>query len=121
MDGMELPGANVGFGDAWGLKQAVRDGEEGRSHKEELELEVAALQKRCSGMLSSADHADVEFLFEGSSQVVYAHRAMLCAASEGFACMFRSGMVEESMGRVQVLLDFFACVSYIYVDFLHFA
>jgi hypothetical protein len=102
VDSVEIGGANLGLGDVWGLKQAVREGEEGRSKHEALQLEVLELRKRCQGMLSSVEHTDVEFHFVDSSEVVHAHRAMLCAASEGFRCMFRSGMLESSSGRVQV-------------------
>jgi hypothetical protein len=101
-DREELPGADLGLGGVWGLERAVKSRMEGLSHVEALQAQVEELRMRCAGMLSRTEHTDVEFFFEGSRDVFRAHRGMLCAVSEGFRCMFRSGMAELQTGRVQV-------------------
>jgi hypothetical protein len=81
-----------------------------RAYIEQLEARIETLEggceARCERMLeqalSGSEDADVQFVFGGGVGSVRGHRGMLCAGSEGFACMFRSGMVEEQEGKVAV-------------------
>ena len=86
-----------------------------REYIEHLEGRIKTLEEgsdaRCQKMLgqalSGSDEADVEFIFDGKRQgrglgSVRGHRGMLCAGSEEYAGMFRSGMVEEKEGRIRV-------------------
>jgi hypothetical protein len=98
----ELPGADFGLGGAWRLKKAVGIEDQHLQTVSELQREVAVLRMRCVRMLTTAAHSDVEFHFEDSTEVLHAHRTMLCTVSSGFRCMFRSGMKETSDGRVKV-------------------
>ena len=53
--------------------------------------------------LSGSDDADVQFMFEGGQPTgVRGHRGMLCAGSEEYAGMFRSGMAEAQEGKIRV-------------------
>ena len=82
-----------------------------RAYLEQLERRVETMEggseARCKRMLgqalSGSEDADVQFVF-GREVVgsVRGHRGMLCAGSEGFAGMFRSGMVEEQEGKIAV-------------------
>ena len=71
-----------------------------------LEAEIAGLRKRCKAMLeqalSGSKHGDVRFVLEDGSSPLSGHRAVLCAVSEEYASMFRSGMVEEKEGKIRV-------------------
>ena len=78
---------------------------------EQLEARVETLEGGCEARcvrmlgqaLSGSEDADVQFVFEGGVVgSVRGHRGMLCAGSEGFAGMFRSGMVEEQEGKIAV-------------------
>jgi hypothetical protein len=73
---------------------------------ERLERENAILLKRCEAMLeqalSGSEHGDVRFVLEDGSSPLSGHRAVLCAASEVYAGMFRSGMVEAKEGKIRV-------------------
>ena len=81
-----------------------------RCYIEELEREIERLcggtDARCRKMLAQAlsqsDDADVRFVSEDGTSHVSGHRGMLCAASEAFDGMFRSGMVEGREGAVRV-------------------
>ena len=81
-----------------------------RAYLKQLEARVEATEGGCEARcvrmlgqaLSGSEHADVQFVFDGRVGSVRGHRGMLCAGSEGFACMFRSGMVEEQEGKVAV-------------------
>jgi len=71
-----------------------------------LEEENAGLRRRCGALLEQAlegsEHGDVSFRFEDGKTPFTGHRAVLCAASEEYAGMFRSGMVEGQEGIIQV-------------------
>jgi hypothetical protein len=71
-----------------------------------LKVELEMLRMRCKGMLeqglSQSEHADVLFVFDNGNSAVSGHRGMLCAVSEEFRGMFRSGMAEERNGRITV-------------------
>jgi hypothetical protein len=83
-----------------------------RAYIEQLEAENRALKEgsdaRCTKMLqqalSGSDDADVDFVFGGGSQGVglRGHQGMLCAGSEEYAGLFRSGMVEAQEGKIGV-------------------
>ena len=68
--------------------------------------EVEGLRMRCGALLEQAlegsEHGDVSFRFEDGKTPFTGHRAVLCAASEEYAGMFRSGMVEEQEGKIAV-------------------
>ena len=82
-----------------------------RAYIEQLEAEIRMLRAgsdaRCTGMLrqalSGSEDADVDFVFDGG-QIggVKGHRGMLCAGSEEYAGLFRSGMVEAQEGKIRV-------------------
>jgi hypothetical protein len=73
---------------------------------ERLETENARLRRRCGALLEQAlegsEHGDVSFRFEEGRSPLTGHRAVLCAASEEYAGMFRSGMVEGQEGIIGV-------------------
>ena len=73
---------------------------------ERLETENARLRRRCGALLEQAlegsEHGDVLFRFEDGRCPFTGHRAVLCAASEEYAGMFRSGMVEGQEGIIGV-------------------
>jgi hypothetical protein len=82
-----------------------------RAYIQQLEQENRILRegsdKRCTRMLQQAlegsDDADVDFVFDsGQMGVVKGHRGMLCAGSEEYAGLFRSGMVEAQEGKIRV-------------------
>ena len=82
-----------------------------RAYIEQLEQENRILREgsdaRCTRMLQQAlegsDDADVDFVFDsGQIGVVKGHRGMLCAGSEEYAGLFRSGMVEAQEGKIRV-------------------
>jgi hypothetical protein len=81
-----------------------------RAYLEQLEAKIEATDKgseaRCQRMLeqalSGSEDADVQFVFQGGVGSVRGHRGMLCAGSEEYCGMFRSGMVEEQEGKVAV-------------------
>ena len=82
-----------------------------RAYIQQLELENRILREgsdaRCTRMLQQAlegsDDADVDFVFDsGQIGVVKGHRGMLCAGSEEYAGLFRSGMVEAQEGKIRV-------------------
>ena len=82
-----------------------------RAYIQQLELENRILKEgsdaRCTRMLQQAleesDNADVDFVFDsGQMGVVKGHRGMLCAGSEEYAGLFRSGMVEAQEGKIRV-------------------
>jgi hypothetical protein len=77
-----------------------------KTQVERLETEEPRLRKRCGALLeqalSGSEHGDVVFRFEDGRSPLTGHREVLCAASEAYACMFRSGMVEEEEGIVGV-------------------
>ena len=82
-----------------------------RAYIQQLELENRILKEgsdaRCTRMLQQAlegsDDADVDFVFgSGQMGVVKGHRGMLCAGSEEYAGLFRSGMVEAQEGKIRV-------------------
>ena len=84
-----------------------------RAYLKQLEAKIEATDKgceaRCKRMLeqalSGSEDADVQFVFEGGRGgvgSVRGHRGMLCAGSEEYLGMFRSGMVEEQEGKVAV-------------------
>ena len=52
--------------------------------------------------LSGSEHGDVRFEFEDGRSPLSGHRAVLCAVSEEYGGVFRSGMVEEKKGVVRV-------------------
>ena len=68
--------------------------------------EVERLEMRCGALLEQAlegsEHGDVSFRFEDGRSPLTGHRAVLCAASEEYAGMFRSGMVEGQEGIIGV-------------------
>ena len=61
---------------------------------------------RCGALLEKAlevsEHGDVSFRFEDGRSPLTGHRAVLCAASEEYAGLFRSGMVEGQEGVIGV-------------------
>ena len=71
-----------------------------------LSREVEGLRMRCGALLEQAlegsEHGDVLFRFEDGRCPFAGHRAVLCAASEEYAGMFRSGMVEGQEGVIGV-------------------
>jgi hypothetical protein len=81
-----------------------------RAYLEQLEAKIEATDKgceaRCKRMLeqalSGSEDADVQFVFQGGMGSVRGHRGMLCAGSEEYCGMFRSGMVEEQEGKIAV-------------------
>jgi hypothetical protein len=82
-----------------------------RAYIQQLEEEIRILKEgpdaRCTRMLQQAlegsDDADVDFVFDsGQIGVVKGHRGMLCAGSEEYAGLFRSGMVEAQEGKIRV-------------------
>jgi hypothetical protein len=82
-----------------------------RAYIQQLEEEIRILKEgpdaRCTRMLQQAlegsDDADVDFVFDsGQLGVVKGHRGMLCAGSEEYAGLFRSGMVEAQEGKIRV-------------------
>ena len=82
-----------------------------RAYIQQLEQENRILREgsdaRCTRMLqqalSGSDDADVDFVFDsGQMGVVKGHRGMLCAGSEEYAGLFRSGMVEAQEGKIRV-------------------
>ena len=77
-----------------------------RAYIMQLEVENARLNARCLGLLeqglSQSEHADVRFVFEDGSSPLSGHKGMLCAASEEYEGMFRSGMMEARDGAVRV-------------------
>ena len=84
-----------------------------RAYLKQLEARVEATEGGCEARcvrmleqaLSGSEDADVQFVFDGGRGgvgSVRGHRGMLCAGSEGFAGMFRSGMVEEQEGKIAV-------------------
>ena len=82
-----------------------------RAYLEQLEARVETLEGGCEARcvrmlgqaLSGSEDADLQFVFGGGEVgSVRGHRGMLCAGSEGFAGMFRSGMVEEQEGKIAV-------------------
>jgi len=82
-----------------------------RAYIQQLEQENRILREgsdaRCTRMLQQAlegsDDADVDFVFDsGQIGVVKGHRGMLCAGSEEYAGLFRSGMVEAQEGKIRV-------------------
>jgi hypothetical protein len=127
-----LTEAQLGNGPKWDLKEACANDKDEvtreevdkelktidedkcakiRAYLKQLEAKIEATDKgceaRCNMMLvqalSGSKNADVQFVFEGGRVgSVRGHRGMLCAASEEFAGMFRSGMVEEQEGKIAV-------------------
>ena len=84
-----------------------------RAYIEQLEARVEATEggseARCKRMLeqalSGSEDADVQFVFDGGRGgvgSVRGHRGMLCAGSEEYCGMFRSGMLEVQEGKVAV-------------------
>jgi len=82
-----------------------------RAYLKQLEAKVKTTDRgceaRCKRMLqqalSGSEDADVQFVFEGGVVgSVRGHRGMLCAGSEEYCGMFRSGMVEEQEGKIAV-------------------
>ena len=81
-----------------------------RAYIEQLEARVETLEGGCEARcvrmlgqaLSGSEDADVQFVFGGGVGSVRGHRGMLCAASEEYCGMFRSGMVEEQEGKIAV-------------------
>ena len=82
-----------------------------RAYLQQLEARIETTEggseERCKRMLqqalSGSEDADVQFVFEGGVVgSVRGHRGMLCAGSEEYLGMFRSGMVEEQEGRIAV-------------------
>ena len=122
--------AGLGDGPRWDLKEAcaAKDDEVTREevdkeleghedlvktleYMEQLEREIASMRagsdargiKMLGQALSGSDDADVQFVFEGGQATgVRGHRGMLCAGSEEYCGMFRSGMVEEQEGVIGV-------------------
>ena len=122
-------GPRLGDGPRWGLREAAAardkvtreevDKElEGHAdlvktlrYMEQLERENRSMREgsdaRCVKMLGHAlsgseDDTDVDFVCGDGQGKVCGHRGMLCAGSEAFAGMFRSGMVEEQEGQIRV-------------------
>ena len=83
-----------------------------RAYMHDLEAEIRRLRAgsdaRCKKMLqqalSGSEDADVEFVFAGGSHggTLRGHRGMLCAGSEEYGALFRSGMMEAQEGKIQV-------------------
>ena len=114
-----LAGATLGSGVRWGLRQPVdRDAADRKRVQDKfsapgadedaarLSREVEGLRRRCGALLEQAlegsEHGDVLFRFEDGRCPFTGHRAVLCAASEEYAGMFRSGMVEGQEGVIGV-------------------
>ena len=112
-------GATLGSGVRWGLRQPVdRDAADRKRVQDKfsapgadedaarLSREVEGLRRRCGALLEQAlegsEHGDVLFRFEDGRCPFTGHRAVLCAASEEYAGMFRSGMVEGQEGIIGV-------------------
>jgi hypothetical protein len=85
----ELPGADLGRGGPWKLKRTIASVSKKEVQLADVQADLARLQQRCNRMLLDKDTTDVEFFFEDSCDIINAHRAMLCAVSSGFRCMFR--------------------------------
>ena len=115
--GGDVAGADLGSGTRWGLGNAVRsDGVDRQRAQDKLSspgtdkdvarivADNARLLRRCEAMLgqalSGSEHGDVRFEFEDGRSPLSGHRAVLCAVSEEYGGMFRSGMVEEKKGVV---------------------
>ena len=102
---LEIGGADLGSGPRWdlrpGMKQTLR-----AKDMDALKQENNRLLKRCEAMLeqalSGSEHGDVRFVLEDGSSPLSGHRAVLCAVSEEYAGMFRSGMVEGKEGKIRV-------------------
>ena len=100
-----VAGADLGSGPRWdlrpGMKQTLR-----AKDMDALQEENKRLLKRCEAMLeqalSGSEHGDVRFVLEDGSSPLSGHRAVLCAVSEEYAGMFRSGMVEGKEGKIRV-------------------
>ena len=84
-----------------------------RAYLHQLEARIETTDKgceaRCKRMLqqalSGSEDADVQFVFQGGRGgvgSVRGHREMLCAGSEEYLGMFRSGMLERQEGKVAV-------------------
>jgi hypothetical protein len=84
-----------------------------RAYLKLLEARVEATEGGCEARclkmleqaLSGSEDADVQFVFDGGRGGVGSlrgHRGMLCAGSEEYCGMFRSGMVEEQEGKIAV-------------------
>ena len=82
-----------------------------QAYIEQLEARVETLEGGCEARcvrmlgqaLSGSEDADVQFVFDGEVVgSVRGHRGMLCAGSEEYLGMFRSGMVEEQEGKIAV-------------------
>ena len=118
-DGDDRAGADLGSGTRWGLGNAVHsDGVDRQRAQDKLSspgtdedvarimADNARLLRRCKAMLgqalSGSEHGDVRFEFEDGRSPLSGHRAVLCAVSEEYGGMFRSGMVEEKKGVVRV-------------------
>ena len=122
-------GADLGPGKRWGLGNAVHsDGVDRQRVIDSLAsmstdkdvttmgtddkaiatiiADNARLLRRCKAMLgqalSGSEHGDVRFEFEDGRSSLSGHLAVLCAVSEEYEGMFRSGMVEEKRGVVRV-------------------
>lgn len=99
---VEEMGGDLGDGGASSTREYIHD----------LEAEIRTLRAgsdaRCKRMLqqalSGSEDADVEFVFAGGSHggIVRGHRGMLCAGSEEYGALFRSGMVEAQEGKIRV-------------------
>jgi hypothetical protein len=78
----------------------------GSSYSRRLEAENESLRKRCEALLEQAlgasEHCDVVFEFVDGDTSLSGHRAVLCAVSEVYEGMFRSGMVEAQKGKIRV-------------------
>lgn len=111
--------ADLGSGTRWSLGTAVLwDGEDRKRVKDKLSspgtdkdvariiADNARLLICCEAMLeqalSGSEHGDVRFEFEDGRSPLSGHRAVLCAVSDKYMCMFRSGMIEEQTGVVHV-------------------
>ena len=99
--------------DLWRILEVedIGDADTTRAYIQQLEEEIRILKEgpdaRCTRMLQQAlegsDDADVDFVFDsGQMGVVKGHRGMLCAWSEVYAGLFRSGMVEAQEGKIRV-------------------
>ena len=128
--GDRAAGARLGDGPIWNLRGALtkeegvereevdkelkclrlKDTNQTRAYIKQLEQEVESLKggtdARCRRLLeqglSQSLDADVKFVFDDGRKPLSGHRGMLCAASEEFAEMLRSGKVEDRDGMVRV-------------------
>jgi hypothetical protein len=106
LEGFDLEDTEVE--EAWEseVDQVKTDVETMMQRLEALETENARLRSRCGALLEQAlegsEHGDVSFRFEDGRSPFTGHRAVLCAASEEYAGMLRSGMVEEQEGVIGV-------------------